>query len=781
LRLDLQQLTVPETARVLNSTPLGEVVAPRVVYRHLNRAGLKIGDGRTIHLVRYAAWLCRVRSEPKPEPGSERGDYEKVKASAAQRARNISEAGRDISGDDWVRPPKDQARKDAATMSFRAFCDAYFPQLFHLPWSEDHLRVMAKIERSVLEGELFAMAMPRGSGKTTLCEMGCLWAMMIGAHEFVVLIGSDESHAADMLDSIKSELENNDLLDEDWSEVTGPIRALEGIHQRAKGQLFNGDRTHIGWTSGEVVLPTVPGSMASGGIIRVGGITGRIRGMKFKRPDGRSVRPSLVLVDDPQTDESAKSPSQCATREAILSGAILGLAGPGKKIAGLMTVTVVQQDDMADRMLDRTKHPAWQGERTRMVYSFPKNEALWAKYFDLRRAGQAEGTGTLAATRFYEQNRGDMDDGSAVSWPARHDPGELSAIQHAMNIRCDRGDAAFYAEYQNEPLPSLTDHMEVLTPEVIKSKSSGHKRGVVPERTQHVTAFIDVQQTILYWMVCAWDENFGGSIIDYGTHPEQGRNYFTMRDAQRTIQIEHRESAFEANLYSALDKCVTMLCTREYRFDDGTPQRIARLMIDANWGASTDIVYQFCRTTPFGSIAMPSHGRYVGASSLPYSEYATRLGDRVGPNWRVPGTAGKRAVRHCNYDTNFWKSFAAARFQTKVGEAGCLTVFAGHDHGLLCDHLLAEAPVRTEARGRVVDEWKTVNIGQDNHWLDCLVGNCVAASMLGVRTVGVESQNRQRKKYGGASTAGSGPAIVSSTRKSYGSQTVGVSDDSPVR
>ena len=735
---------------MLNSTPVGEVIAPRVVYRHLNRAGLKVGDGRTIHLVRYAAWLFNVRSESVPEAGSERADYEKVKAAAAQRSRSISEAGRDISAEEWIRPPKDQGRKDAATMSFQAFCDSYFPQLFHLPWSEDHMRVIEKIERAVLEGELFAMAMPRGSGKTTLCEMACLWALMIGSHEFITLVGSDEGHAADMLDSIKSELENNDLLDEDWSEVTGPIRALEGIHQRAKGQLFNGERTHIGWTSGEIVLPTVPGSMASGGIIRVGGITGRIRGMKFKRPDGRSVRPSLVLVDDPQTDESAKSPSQCATREAILSGAILGLAGPGKKIAGLMTVTVVQQDDMADRMLDRTKHPAWQGERTRMVYRFPDNEVLWAKYFDMRRSGQAEGTGTAAATQFYAENREAMDAGVVVSWPARHDPSELSAIQHAMNIRCDRGDNAFFAEYQNEPLPALTDQMEVLTAEAINKKKNGYKRGVVPAKTTHLTGFIDVQQNMLFWMVCSWEDDFSGSIIDYGTHPEQGRAYFTMRDAKRTIQIEHRESAFEANLYAALDKCVTVLAGREYRQDDGTTMRLERLMIDANWGASTDIVYQFCRATPFASLVMPSHGRYVGASSLPFSEWAKRLGDRVGPNWRVPGSAGKRAVRHCLYDTNFWKSFMASRFATSVGEPGCLTLFGHYEHGLLIDHLLAEAPVRTEARGRVVDEWKTKMVGQDNHWLDCLVGNCVAASMLGVRTVGVESTAGPRKKYGAA-------------------------------
>ena len=41
-----------------------------------------------------------------------------------------------------------------------------------------------------------------------------------------------------------------------------------------------------------------------------------------------TVRPSLVVLDDPQTDESARSLSQCATRESILAGAVLGLAQP---------------------------------------------------------------------------------------------------------------------------------------------------------------------------------------------------------------------------------------------------------------------------------------------------------------------------------------------------------------------------------------------------------------------------------------------------------------------
>ena len=106
--------------------------------------------------------------------------------------------------------------------------------------------------------------------------------------------------------------------------------------------------------------------------------------MKYKRADGRTVRPSLVVLDDPQTDESARSLSQCATRESILAGAVLGLAGPGKKISGIMPCTVIRPGDMADNILDRDKHPEWNGERTKMVYSFPTNEKLWQRYAEIR-------------------------------------------------------------------------------------------------------------------------------------------------------------------------------------------------------------------------------------------------------------------------------------------------------------------------------------------------------------------------------------------------------------
>ncbi|MCA9251269.1 MAG: phage terminase large subunit family protein, partial [Phycisphaerales bacterium] len=613
---------------------------------------------------------------------------------------------------------------------------------FHLPWSDDHLKVIAKIEQAVLEGGLFAMAMPRGSGKTSLCEIACLWALVYGHREFVALIGADEEHAANMLDSIKVELESNDLLLVDFPEVCFPIQALEGIHQRAGGQLYQGQQTHIGWTAKEIVLPTIPSSPASGAIMRVAGITGRIRGMKHKRVDGSSIRPALVLIDDPQTDESARSPSQCAARERILAGAILGLAGPGRKIAGLMTLTVVRPADLADRLLDRNKHPQWQGERTKMIYAWPTNEALWARYAQYWREGMAADRGNAEATEFYRANRESMDAGADVAWPQRFHPDELSAIQHAMNLKLDRGEPAFWAEYQNEPLPEEHADDELLTAEQIADKTNGMKSGEIPLAATHLTMFIDVQGKALFWLVAAWESDFTGYVIDYGTEPDQKTPYFTLRDVRNTLAMKSPRAGLEGAIYAGLERLTDAMLGREWRRDDGAMVRIDRCLIDANWGQSSDVVYQFCRQSKHASVLLPSHGRYVGASSIPFSDYKKKRGDRVGLNWRIPKITGRRTVRHVVFDTNYWKSFVHTRLAVPMGDPGCLSLFgrSTEKHRLLSEHLTAEYRVKTQGRGRTVDEWKLRVDGIDNHWLDCLVGAAVAASMQGAVLFGTETK-----------------------------------------
>ena len=717
-----------EIVRIVNTTPLNAVLNDRQLRRHRDRAGFRISDdgGQTVNLFKYAAWL---RSELMLRQSMTPLTYEEKKNAARNRNLALAMAGRDIGELPEVVNPE---RKKRCRTNFRMFCEEYFPETFSLEWSPDHLKAIHKIETAVLKGGLFAMAMSRGSGKSSLTEVAAIWAMLYGHREFIMLIGATESAALELLDSLMTEFEINEHLAEDFPEVVYPIQQLDGIANRCAGQLYHGERTRITWTSNEIVLPTIKGSAASGIVVRVAGITGRIRGMKYKRPDGRSVRPSLVVIDDPQTSESAGSLEQTRKRIRVLAGDILGLAGPGQKISGIMPCTIIRPGDMADIILNRQTHPDWNGERTKMVYEFPKNMKLWEQYAEIRAEALREEGNFRRATEFYEAHRAEMDEGAKVSWEARYNHDEISALQHAMNLKF-QDEIAFAAEYQNDPLPEDTEGEEILSIDAICAKVNGIPHNKVPLACDRITMFIDVQKALLFYVVTAWAENFTGSIIDYGAWPDQHRREFSLADANPTIQSEFPRAGLEGGLYAALTALTDDLLGREWEREDGAVLKIERALIDANWGQSTEIVYEFCRESKFAGVVLPSHGRYVGASSKPMTEYRKQPGDRLGFNWMMPSVAKKRAVRHVIFDSNFWKSFVHARLAVPTGDKGSLTLYGRIPgvHQLLAEHLTAEYRVKTSGRGRTVDEWKLKPEHHDNHWLDCLAGCAVCGSMLG--------------------------------------------------
>lgn len=670
--------------------------------------------------------------------------YEEHKANQALKQKKMSQVARDIGE---IPKVVDLKRRELCRESFRFFCEKYFAQTFTLAWSDDHIRIIGKIESAVLRGDLFAFAMPRGSGKTSLSECAAIWAILYGHRKFIALIGPSEPHATQLLDTIKMHLETNAKLAEDFPEAVYPIQKLEGISKRCLGQTFNGERTHIEWSS-VIVLPTIPGSVSSGAIIKTAGLTGSgVRGLKYQTADGVSLRPGMVIVDDPQTDESARSRDQCHTRTRIINGAILGLAGPGKKIAGFMPCTVIRPGDVTDEILDAQKHPAWNGERTKLVYKFPEDEKLWETYAQIRGDSLRAGRGLADATKFYLENREAMDKGSLVGWEHRYNDDEKSAIQHAMNIRL-RDEASFYAEYQNEPMTDKSLLEGTISANEIAEKRNGYKQGEVPITVNHITMFIDIQQRLLFYAVVGWSEDFTGYVLDYGTYPDQRLNYFTLAEARQNLDLEFPNAGMEGRIYSGLEKLTSKMLPLEWQRTDGAKMKIGLCLIDANWGPSTDLIYRFCRQSEHTSVLLPSHGKYVGASSKPFGDYAKKPGERTGINWRIPNKEGKREVRHVVFDTNYWKSFIFSRFATTMGDRASLSLFGDKkaNHQCFADHLTSEYRIRTTGRGRTVDEWKVRPNVTDNHWLDCIVGTAVAAAIQGATLSEVGSGGRVEKK-----------------------------------
>ena len=233
------------------------------------------------------------------------------------------------------------------------------------------------------------------------------------------------------------------------------------------------------------------------------------------------------------------------------------------------------------------------------------NEALWSKYAQLRgESFKNDGDGS-EATEFYRQNHATMDDGAVIAWPQRYNSDELSAIQHAMNLKL-QDEAAFFAEYQNEPLPEQQGDTDHLTAEQIAEKLSSSNRGQVPIGCNHLTMFIDVHAKALFYVVAAWEDDFTGYVIDYGTWPDQKQAYFNLRTMTKTLAGVSAASGLEGAIYDGLDKLTSSYLARQWRRDDGAYLSIDRCLIDANWGQSTDVVYKFCRQSTIRQCCCPA-------------------------------------------------------------------------------------------------------------------------------------------------------------------------------
>ncbi len=672
--------------------------------------------------------------------------YDAHKDRVTGRQAAMVAAGQDIGP---VPPVANVPRRRRAAASLCAFCQEYFREIFYLPWSKDQLRVIGSLEYAINHGGLRAIAMPRGSGKSVLARIAALWAILTGRCRYVCLIAATADRGKSELAKVQTACETNADLQADWPEALYPVARLERITQRQRGQTYRGRHTRITWLDRKIVFPTIAGSPCSASIITCAGLTGAdIRGQSHATADGEILRPDLAILDDPQTTESAHSTVQSARREALLAGDVLGMAGPGRKIAAVVCCTVINPGDMADNILDRDKHPEWNGERTKMVYSFPTNEKLWDQYAKIRAESLAAGRGMAEATEFYRRNRRAMDAGAEVAWPERFDPGELSGLQHAMNLKL-QDEAAFWAEYQNDPQPP--DHDEdLLTADLIAAKLNNRPYARVPAAADHLIAAVDVQKKALFWNVMAFQRDFTACLIDYGTYPDQKRTHFSLRDIRRTLATAHRGKTEEAALYAGLGALADILLGREWKRDDGSVQRVEAMAIDA--GYQTDTVHLFCRQ--YASPAVRAYrGLPVTASSSPLCQRKRHKGERLGADWRLTSPLGRHHVRELQADVNIWKSFLHARLAAGVGAAGCLSLWGSSAarHRLYAEHLTAETPIHTEGRGRVVNEWKLPPSKPDNHWLDTSTACMVAASVLGCRliesttTPGALRRRRKRK------------------------------------
>lgn len=198
---------------------------------------------------------------------------------------------------------------------------------------------------------------------------------------------------------------------------------------------------------------------------------------------------------------------------------------------------------------------------------------------------------------------------------------------------------------------------------------------------------------------------------------------------------------------AGLERLVGEALSKNFRRGEGL-MRIDRLLVDMGWEPAQGIIAAVKHKVG-GTAMMMSKGVGIRASRQPMSTWKRRPGEQHGHYWCIPNVSRSREFPHVLFDANHWKTFVHTALATAPGDRGSLTLFGrATDHELFARHIAeSEQWVDVQALGRTVREWSPRPAKPDNHWLDCLVGCAVAASLEGIRTPGEGASRRIRKRY----------------------------------
>ena len=234
-------------------------------------------------------------------------------------------------------------------------------------------------------------------------------------------------------------------------------------------------------------------------------------------------------------------------------------------------------------------------------------------------------------------------------------------------------------------------------------------------------------------------------MIDYGTSPEQADRMFSLDGARRTLGRAYPGTGPDGAIQAGLEKLVATYLATDFKRGAGL-MRIDRLLVDMGYKPG---IVAAVKHKAGGSAMTLYKGMGIRAGSKPMSSYSRRPGETIGHHWYIPNVSRTAEFPHVAADVNYWKTFTHAALTTAPGDAGNLTIFGQpRDHELFAQHIAAsETWTQTQGHGRTVQEWTLLPSKPDNHYLDCLTGCAVAASMTGLTLPGQTAPKRQRKRY----------------------------------
>jgi len=377
--------------------------------------------------------------------------------------------------------PTIELRKYILSRNMELFGKFFFQHMLTKPNNDFHKWAYAKT-REILDepawskGSKLSVAAPRGYAKSTLLSFVLpLWVVCYERRDFILLISETQRQAEDFLDDIKNELQSNELLAEYFPHVCG------------KGE--------VRWRQDDVVL-------RSGSRIYAIGCGGKARGRKH-----RGKRPDLILLDDVESRESVESET---TRDKLWHqwfNKEVAKAGHTDGSTDFIVIgTILHEDSLLSKLLDRDLSPEWERVRFKAVISFADRMDLWDMWREIFMTHEDENKAVEAAYEFYKANEEDMLQGVKVLWPE----GESYYDLMVMCLTPD-GMSAFQSEKQNEPIDVTRmivtkDELQTFTLESKPGKPQVKLLRLSEQDELHHSELVRLDDLVFYG---AWDPSKG--------------------------------------------------------------------------------------------------------------------------------------------------------------------------------------------------------------------------------------------------------------------------------
>lgn len=299
-------------------------------------------------------------------------------------------------------------RRELGEIDMEYALRAYFPHYFYRPFSGFHLEQIEQLKALLKRGggTFEALAAPRKHAKSTVNTFGFPLYCILYERKHYIIVGMDtKDQAAEELEKVKLELEENPRIHEDFGDLRGPV-----------------------WNIG---------SFTTLNRVRVQalGTDTKIRGRKY-----RQYRPDLIILDDIENDRNVKSEEQ--RRYLYEDWFLKGVMEAGDKSTDMIVLgTIMHEESVLVKILN---NPRFRSRIYKAVIEFAERDDLWDEWKQIYTDLSLGDDRFERARAFYEANREEMERGAVVLWPEQKSYYELMETL----VSNPKG---FWSEMQNEP------------------------------------------------------------------------------------------------------------------------------------------------------------------------------------------------------------------------------------------------------------------------------------------------------------------------------------------